>query len=158
MKVGVYAIKYAELVHEQLSCQYGAGLAGGGVCSPFFTHLFQRKKKNKTLKCALWIILFSSYIWIAKSCLNEQISRFPFRQLPVGTFPVTFWLWSLLLFSSYEIFCPDPFSEPCCHATSNQPTDGTSWCLVRCLYCFTSWCSCIVKERERNLNAQFLTW
>lgn len=127
---GFYVINmWIWFVKMRVDCQYGIVLCwGGGEILSIFSSSY---KKKKALNWALWIILFSFYIWISKSPLNEQIWRFPLRQLPLGMpptppVPVTLWLWALLPFSSLWIFCvPGPLSESHWHSNNNL---SLSWC------------------------------
>lgn len=96
---------------------------------PFSFLFFPSIYKKKTLNCALRIIIFFVYISISKSSLNEQFSRFPLGELPLGVSLVTFWLWTLLPLRSLWIFCVLTLSQS--HISNNNLSPSSCFLVTK---------------------------
>lgn len=73
----------------------------------FFLIIFFKEERNPKL-CPLDYLVHFLHLNFKIFFLNEQLSRFPLGQLPVGVPLVTFWLWTLLPFSfcKYSVLVP----------------------------------------------------
>lgn len=108
MKVGFHVINMLIwFMKERVSSQYGAILLGLLALLNFFLIIFFKEERNPKL-CPLDYLVLFLHLNFKILFLNEQLSRFPLGQLPVGAPLVTFWLWTLLPFSffKYSVLVP----------------------------------------------------